>query len=365
MRVTFFQSSPFHEAILRPPYEQFRGQAEVSYVTSLTDLKSQRPKVLFYAESVPQSVRRALPDCVYIWTRHGFSSKNYLKRCLMRCDIAMVSSPWVRAENERRYVSPYLGYWETGFIPMDACWRQWQRRKQGNKGNRRVLLYAPTFGAGLSAHPVIGSAWMESFISARPDILIRIKPHPHTQQRHPDWLASWRAMRARFPEHIDLAPGNANIYELMADSDCLLTDVSSVMFYYLAIDKPLVLIDSPHARGDRRFDPTGPEWRWRDMGARVRHRAHLPGELRSALDEPARRAATRAIYRRRVFGETFDGRAVERTLERLDALIDRLDDASMLRLPRRRHRGLLRRQWMLCRPHLFRGRREATCPGQA
>jgi hypothetical protein len=55
----------------------------------------------------------------------------------------------------------------------------------------------------------------------------------------------------------------------MKASDLMITDVSSVMFEYTALDKPIVLVDNPHQEEYVNYNMEDVEYFWRDIGARI------------------------------------------------------------------------------------------------
>ncbi len=111
---------------------------------------------------------------------------------------------------------------------------------------------------------------------------------------------------------------DTNIYEFMATADILITDTSSVMFYWLAVDRPLILVDpDPGTAKGQFFDPEGPEWHWRDMAHRVTNAGELREAIETCVDGPDSRKEIREVYRTRVFGNRFDGKASERLVGKL------------------------------------------------
>jgi CDP-glycerol glycerophosphotransferase (TagB/SpsB family) len=147
-----------------------------------------------------------------------------------------------------------------------------------------------------------------------------IKPHPVTAAHHPDWLANWRALAAADP-HVHLIDDPAaDVMPYLQAADVLVSDASSVIFLYLALDRPIVLVTNPDRRKVGHFDPNGIEWRWRDVGAEVHDVEALPAAVSAALDDPALGEERRAHYRRQLFGDYTDGCAAERIARKITEL---------------------------------------------
>jgi teichoic acid glycerol-phosphate transferase len=154
----------------------------------------------------------------------------------------------------------------------------------------------------------------------RRDLSIVIKPHPVTADHHPDWLATWRALAAADP-HVHLVDDPAaDVMPYLKAADVLVSDASSVIFEYLALDRPIILLTNPDRRKVAHFDPNGIEWRWRDVGIEVHDVAKLSEAVSVALDNPALQADRRAHYRQELFGDYTDGRAAERIGQKITAL---------------------------------------------
>ena len=89
----------------------------------------------------------------------------------------------------------------------------------------------------------------------------------------------------------------------------------------LAVDRLIVLITDPARHGVSHYDPTGIEWRWRELGQEIHDVTDLASAVSDALDDPSLGAAERARYRHEVFGSYTDGRASERIARKITELV--------------------------------------------
>jgi CDP-glycerol glycerophosphotransferase (TagB/SpsB family) len=186
--------------------------------------------------------------------------------------------------------------------------------------DRKTVLYAPTWTVGLSSAPMLGERTVELIRGDRRDLTIVIKPHPVTADHHPDWLATWRALAAA-DAHVHLIDDPAaDVMPYLKAADVLISDASSVIFEYLALDRPIILLTNPDRRSVAHFDPNGIEWRWRDVGAEVHDVGDLPAAVSAALDNPVLGVDRRAHYRQELFGDYTDGRAAERIAQKITEL---------------------------------------------
>jgi CDP-glycerol glycerophosphotransferase (TagB/SpsB family) len=192
---------------------------------------------------------------------------------------------------------------------------------RGAPAHEHVLLYAPTYNPEFSAEPALGIDWVPRLRSAFPRLCIVIKPHPVIPERSPAWMERWKRW-ASADALVRLAGDpSEDIYPYFPFADALLTDASSVMFYFLAMDKPILLVTNPdRARCVKYFDPEAPEWTWRDLGVEVTP-ATLSDAVRDALAHPEANAERRRFYRERVFGNLTDGKAAQHVGENILALL--------------------------------------------
>jgi hypothetical protein len=326
MRIAFHLLYDFHHAMLSPIYSLLKDEFPCLITKEVRLVISFKPKILVLADAHYHYFRDKLPGSIIIWVRHGFSDKNYVSYCIAGCDFACVSSNWVRDEYIRRGVQPRLGYWVTGFVPMDTVL---SRNKSFKKPvlpktfsqGRATLLYAPTYNKYFSSAEVLGAQWIDTITHAMPEINIIIKPHPVIPRIFPRWMAMWRNAARRHKRALLIEDANTDVYGYMDSTDILLSDVSSVIFYFLAFDRPIILVNNPQRFKNRSaFNPSGPEWTWRDMGIQIDHVEELPDALEQSLLHPEEFSKQRALYRKRIFGNLLDGRAAERIADQIRAL---------------------------------------------
>jgi hypothetical protein len=110
---------------------------------------------------------------------------------------------------------------------------------------------------------------------------------------------------------------HADVTPYMLAADVLLSDASSAVFEFLALDRPIVLVTNPCHRADPAYDPDSIIWRWRDLGEEVHDVADVASAVARVLREPGRHAERRAEYALRLFGPRTDGKSHERIAERV------------------------------------------------
>lgn len=305
-RVAFYVAHEFHRAILEPVYEELRQKFPALITQNVEQIFAFEPRVLVLSDAHAFLFRRRLPETAIIWTRHGFSNKKNIGPSIAGCDFACLSSEWVRSDFEHRGLRPRLGVWITGFVLMDPV--LYGPRPQ--RSEAPTMLFAPTWNPSLSAAPIVAKETFEQICSELPELRVLIKPHPVTPDRNPEWMEAWRSIARRHPKVRLIEDSHQNIYDLIGEADVLVSDVSSVIFYFLALDRPIILVDVPKGQLDPSVvDPAAPEWMWRDVGLRVDSPADLFSAVKRCLTHPEEKADVRAEYRRRVFGKGLNNRA--------------------------------------------------------
>jgi hypothetical protein len=325
MRVGFFVSFPFHQEILAPIHAQLQHDFPCLLTADVTAIIAFRPHILFVSDRFLPRYRQQLPDTILVYTRHGFISKNYAWGVFGEADFVCVSSPWVRDDSARRGWRPQMGFWVTGFVPMDKMLADLAAKKPpelppGFSPKGPTLLYAPTFNRCLNSIEMLGTDWIRRLRERWPDLNVILKPHPHTREKSPESMAVLDELAAS-NERTLLVAGDANIYDLMPMADVMISDASSVPFYYLACDRPIILVNNPRRFEEPRFfDPQGQEWTWRDMAVEIERADALPDTLQNCLDHPEEKAERRAFYRERVFGQLLEGDSAARIARYVRAL---------------------------------------------
>ncbi len=328
----YFEQAGFHRDIIAPIYQQLKDNFTCLISTDLENMLTFKPDIIVLSEHHKAFFHHYLPSAIVIMTRHGFATKNYLRQSMSWYDVFCVSSDWVRDDLMRQGVKPQIAYLVAGFPLMDKVLRHQNSSALKSKlfpDNSPVMLYAPTWNPPLNSVEILGEHWLNTLRKTHPFLNVIIKPHPHIAGKNPEWMSMWRKMTDNDPKSFLVEDTQSDVYEYFPMSDILMTDASSVMFYFLALDRPMILINNPKRFDSRRwYDSTGPEWQWRDMGIEIGSLQELPDAVSRCIGFPQEKATERALYRQRVFGNYTDGRASERIAGFIRQLVyPRLEDA--------------------------------------
>ncbi len=195
----------------------------------------------------------------------------------------------------------------TGMAKLDSLFMgEWNRaevlRMMGLNPDNKTILFAPTFNRELSIVPHIRT----DFRKYLPDYLnIIIKLHGAAPE---EWKREYRSLADHdhnmyYSESMDIAPS-------FAASDLLITDVSSVIYEFAALGKPVVLFDSPTQKDYPNFASDDLEYRFRDVGTRIRHVGELQERVFNLLLRQAPTAESQEIANQ--FISVRDGTSAEK-----------------------------------------------------
>jgi len=225
-------------------------------------------------------------------------------------DLICVPGPYHREALRRTVFKPIL---VSGLVKFDSVFRGELTRdavlnQMGIDPDKKVILFAPTFNRELSAVPVVTDSvheWIDD------DTHLIIKLHGMSP---PEWVELYRLITADDPrisltDELDLTP-------YLVAADVMVSDVSSAFMEFMALDKPVVLVNSPLRARFVGFDPRDIEYAWRDVGIEVDYVEEIPAAIKRCLENPAEKSGKRRLYGPRLIGPV-DGRASERIGEAL------------------------------------------------
>jgi hypothetical protein len=317
IRVAFFAAFRFHTPILTPIRDAVGASAETWLGGDRRAAVGFRPHVVVMAASPHlEFFRHRLPGAFIVNVRHGLIGKQGLRRLPARAsarrfDAVCVGDPLRKAHYERAGARPDT-FWETGYPQMDPLFRGDPPPALPVDPRQPTVLYAPTWNLGLSSADLVGDRLVELVRREAPGVNVVVKPHPVIGDWRPAWMARWRRLAAAHANVHLVEDTHADVVPYLAASDVLVSDASSVIFEYLALDRPVVLITNPRHRADPAWLPDDIVWRWRDLGDEVLDVEALPAAIADALRDPAARGERRRGYARALFGRFTDGKNAER-----------------------------------------------------
>jgi len=220
-------------------------------------------------------------------------------------DLICVPGPFHRDALKRTVYKPIL---VSGLVKFDRIFNGGLTRgnvlqRLGIDGRKKVILFAPTFNRELSAVPMVTDG-VRNWVDDGTHLLIKLHG-----MSPPEWVELYSLIAENDPritliDDLDITP-------CLAAADVMVSDVSSAFMEFMALDKPVVLVNNPLRTQFTGFDPRDIEYSWRRVGMEVDSAADIPEAIRSALENPADRSRLRRLLGPRLTGPN-DGRASER-----------------------------------------------------
>lgn len=289
---------------------------------------SRAPALVVVADAgAIHELRMIFPHARFMHVGHGLISKKETGYHYHQADYVCVASDAVAAQLTKRGHTPRCAYLATGLIQMDPLFCPMDGfRALKIPDVRSSVIYAPTWNSSLSSAGMFGTNLIQLLRGQDEKIGILIKPHPHIPVAHPEWIGWWTRMASEYP-NVMLASAESDLVPALLGADMMVSDASSALFQFLALDRPMVLVDNNerYTTPDC-FDPDGIEWQWRDIGVRVDDVSKVASSVRECLQSqtsPAGDVQRNARQRRRqeLFGCATDGRAAERVAQAIEDIV--------------------------------------------
>ncbi len=341
LRALFYFFKNVHIPIITPLYRKFKelypqAATAFGYMEYAPQMRAGFvPEELALIQSVgeplylmPQEFKpdiTFIADSVYPWVEncgklvhvgHGVLSKGqYYTRTRMAtreelADLVCVPGSYHEAVMREVVSKPVAA---TGMAKLDALFAGQITRDSVLKqyhlpANQSYILFAPTFNDELSALPVVQD--QINRVLPEKDCLLLIKLHGSTHRKYKEMYAALAKADPRVVYMPDL-----DITPFLALADVLISDVSSVMMEFAALNKPLVLFNNPQREQYINYNPADIEFQWRDIGIETDSLKGLIAAVRLCLAKPDYKADRRKHYTDQLFANKYDGRAAERIVQ--------------------------------------------------
>lgn len=318
-RVGIHINRRFHFPLLRGVFDAL-GENHWPMITGDgRELLEFDPDVVIVCDAQAEVLRASLPKATYIQTRNSLAVKNYFSRVPKPGDYICVPSESIK----KQYMD--LGglkdeqIWVTGYVGNDTLFK-----KRGNSLpfdlplDKKVVLYAPTFTPSMTSVGMLGENLASLIRGDHGDVSIVIKPHPNFCEQPSSIRALWQKLAAEDPDIYLMDDPEADISAAMLASDMMISDASGVVFQYLILDRPIVLLSNPNKSKDTVFfDADGPEWVWRDVGKEITDVSQLSDAVSQALDKPGENQDRRAYYKDLLYGQMTEGDAAQSIVQKI------------------------------------------------
>ncbi|PID27858.1 MAG: hypothetical protein CSB55_07355 [Candidatus Cloacimonadota bacterium] len=153
---------------------------------------------------------------------------------------------------------------------------------QLNPANKTILI-APTFNNELSLIPYLGSD-IEKYIPSYLNVIIKLHGAAPEEWREKYKKIADKSKNIAYTE-------NGALTDCFIAADLMISDVSSVIYEFASLEKPVLLFDSPDQKLYQNYDPDSIEYVYRNIGKTFNDFAKLPELLFNAFLNPVSDAA--------------------------------------------------------------------------
>jgi CDP-glycerol glycerophosphotransferase (TagB/SpsB family) len=248
---------------------------------------------------------------------HGVSFRNLaIREDQKQYDALFISGPYMmRGFQKRVFKGRSSKLLPIGFVKVDrlkdgSLDRRAILKKLGLKGDRKVLLYAPT-GDKRNSLELMGEDVIARIRKAnRWDLILKL--HDHPKDRETNWP---KKLAKHLGPHVKLVRNDYDVVPYLYVADLLISDASSVANEYALMDRPIVFLDVPRliAKARRKGAMVDLGTWGRRGGTLVRKPSQVVGAIARALANPGRGSKIRQAMAKDLF---FDpGHATERAVE--------------------------------------------------
>lgn len=286
------------------------------------EIKDFEPDVVVVADMRDGKVRGHFPSAIIIVCPTVLASMNRFPQMFKGAD-AVAAPGLLTADNwGRAGYFPSDQIYPVGYLGLERLFRGDVIAPPSSLlESKSSVLYAPGARPHMSSASMIADAPIEYLRGDRDDVTVVIKPHPDTFVLHADWVQRWRQLTVEYDNVVLVDDPDADIVPYLQCADVLVTDASSVMFDFLAVDRPILLLRNPnHTHDPLAYDPQGIEWRWREIGREIVRPADLPRAVDLALKTPDAGNEVRERYAAALFDDTRDGAVALRIIELISEL---------------------------------------------
>lgn len=332
-RILFYCFDKMHIPILAPIYKQMKNDFSgyrFAFAAmprnwfhnagfredELDLLKVFQEKVTFYPQEFVPDVT-IVPDSYYpdncgriVHVGHGVLSKGIYycdsqkAREEEKADLVCVPGVYHQTVLGKLISTSVLA---TGMAKLDSVFKGDVNKKSVCRSynlpvDNTYILYAPTYNPELSSLEYLLEGIDQVLLNEKSILLIKL--HSRTIARYKS-IAQKLVQKHRRIIYI----AGQDITPFLSLADIMISDVSSAMMEFAALDKPVVLFNNPAWKDYEHFNPGDIDFAWRDMAVQIDSAGDLKSAVIKCLDNPGRLSEVRKKYTDQLFANKYNGDA--------------------------------------------------------
>ncbi|MCD4651001.1 MAG: CDP-glycerol glycerophosphotransferase family protein, partial [Candidatus Cloacimonetes bacterium] len=249
---------------------------------------------------------------------HGVLSKGQyytdtkLARREENADLVCVPGEYHKKKLNRIIETPVLA---TGMAKLDDAFtgrvtRQTVLNHYGLPADKKYILFSPTFNDELSMLPFMQKNLPE--IIPDSNTLVIVKLHGSTDTKYKE---IYRNLVKHDQRIIFADDDELDITPFLVLCDVLVSDVSSTVMEFAALDKPVVLFNNPDCKKYKHYNPADIDFAWRDIGIQVQTLEEMKNAVARCFDRPEEFKKVRKTYTDQLFANKQKGNATEKIVQ--------------------------------------------------
>ena len=123
LRIAFHLNEAFHYAIMKPIFDVLKAHYQILITEDFNWLRWFNPNVVFVANAQAGKMRKHLPQSIFIYTRRGLISKNFVYSAAQTCDYVWLPSEELKSDFVNLGGFKLERLWLTGYAQMDPLFR--------------------------------------------------------------------------------------------------------------------------------------------------------------------------------------------------------------------------------------------------
>jgi hypothetical protein len=323
--VVCYIAQPFHYSIQKDIAFYLRNQGiRVVLSESIWFAIAMKPKILLTSEALYNQLdplRKFLPNCMIVNTRHGLGDKNHAALGASQADRICVSSEHIANLFINNYLVPKHKVWVTGSVQMDALFQKSaiERSHEGYLSNcRKTILFAPTYNPELSSAFFLRNDIAKLIRGHDDSIGILIRPHPHIIRDNPEMIDNWLKQASTANNLYVNVDQSLNIMDIYDQFDLMISDVSSAALAWIATHRPLIcLVDKSAAISSVRYAADGLEWKMLEYVDVVDNPSLLSEVVKRSLERDNLANDKLKRFSEFLFGSLKDGKSYIRVADKI------------------------------------------------
>jgi CDP-glycerol glycerophosphotransferase (TagB/SpsB family) len=328
IKAAFYYSLAFQLRVLEPIAGEFE---ETLLSNNIEEIEEWKPDVIFTSDAAQIPILRSICDSdniQLVGLRHGVANKYIPTDSEYSLADYVCGSQWDKDDFIQCNVMPIKEFIITGNPWIDGVFKIPKRELNEISP---TILFAPTYNPEVSAAIFLKDDLVKIIRNVFPYSKIIIKPHPaildydhfyvsEYRQQFIDLLEQWKKDVSENKNVYLVEDKKASISDFYSETDILISDGSSLIFEFMALNRPILLYTSEQKVKiwNSLYDDKALANGRRNVGSEFKTKEEFQDVLKEAFNlHKSKHSAYQLEYSQEIFGEFTDGNSYKRVAENI------------------------------------------------